>query len=42
VKFYGSVRTEDESRALRIAAETIAGVVGVEDHLSPVVVPPVV
>jgi CBS domain-containing protein len=42
VKFYGSVRTEDESRALRIAAETIPGVVGVEDHLSPVVVPPVV
>src|SRR3954471_13975476 len=34
VHLHGTVRTEDERRALRIAAENVAGVRSVEDHLS--------
>jgi CBS domain-containing protein len=42
VRLTGSVRTEEERQALHVAAESVPGVVGVEDHLAPVVVPPVV
>jgi CBS domain-containing protein len=35
VHLWGIVRSEEQRRALRIAAESIAGVRGVEDHLSP-------
>jgi CBS-domain-containing membrane protein len=36
VSLWGMVSTEDERRALRIAAENMAGVKGVEDHLTSV------
>jgi CBS domain-containing protein len=42
VRLTGSVRTEEERQALHVAAESIPGVVGIEDHLAPIVVPPVV
>jgi CBS domain-containing protein len=35
VHLWGMVRSEEERRALRIAAESIFGVRGVEEHLSP-------
>jgi osmotically-inducible protein OsmY len=35
VHLYGTVRTEDERRALRIAAKSVSGVRLVEDHLMP-------
>ncbi|HZA93002.1 MAG TPA: CBS domain-containing protein, partial [Gemmatimonadales bacterium] len=35
VHLHGTVRTDDERRALRIAAENVPGVRGVEDHLTP-------
>jgi osmotically-inducible protein OsmY len=34
VHLWGLVRSEAERRALRVAAETVPGVLGVEDHLS--------
>jgi CBS domain-containing protein len=34
VHLHGTVQTEDERHALRIAAESISGVRGVEDHLT--------
>jgi CBS-domain-containing membrane protein len=34
VHLYGTVRTDDEQRALRIAAENVPGVKRVEDHLT--------
>jgi CBS-domain-containing membrane protein len=33
VHLWGYVKSEDERRALRVAAESVPGVVGVEDHL---------
>lgn len=35
VHLWGPVRSEEERKALRVAAETIPGVRGVEDHLRP-------
>ncbi len=35
VHLWGIVRSEEQRRALKIAAESISGVRGVEDHLSP-------
>lgn len=35
VHLWGPVRSEEERQALRVAAETIPGVRGVEDHLRP-------
>lgn len=35
VHLHGTIRSEDERRALRIAAENVRGVRGVEDHLAP-------
>jgi osmotically-inducible protein OsmY len=34
VHLWGLVRSEAERQALRVAAETTPGVLGVEDHLS--------
>jgi CBS domain-containing protein len=34
VHFWGGVRSESERRAVRVAAETVSGARGVEDHLS--------
>ncbi len=42
VRLTGSVRTEEVRQALHVAAESIPGVVAIEDRLVPVVVPPVV
>lgn len=42
VRLIGSVKTEEERHALHVAASTTPGVVGIEDHLAPVIVPPVV
>ena len=36
VSIWGMVSTDDERRALRIAAENVPGVKGVEDHLTSV------
>jgi len=41
VHLHGTVRTEDERRALRIAAEGISGVQRVEDHLVAWTPPPI-
>jgi osmotically-inducible protein OsmY len=41
VHLSGTVRTEDERRALRIAAENVQGVRGVEDHLMVWTPPPI-
>jgi CBS domain-containing protein len=35
VHLYGTVETDDERRALQIAAENVPGVKAVEDHLTP-------
>jgi CBS domain-containing protein len=35
VHLHGTFQTDDERRALRIAAENVPGVKGVEDHLTP-------
>jgi osmotically-inducible protein OsmY len=36
VHLWGGVRSEDERRAARVAAETVNGVKGVQDHLAVV------
>ena len=41
VHLHGTVRTEDERRALRIAAENVPGVRSVEDHLMVWTPPPI-
>jgi CBS domain-containing protein len=41
VHLHGTVRTEDERRALRIAAENVRGVRSVEDHLMIWTPPPI-
>src|SRR5215213_71187 len=41
VHLHGTVRTEDERRALRIAAESVPGVRSVEDHLRVWTPPPI-
>ena len=41
VHLHGTVRTEDERRALRIAAENVPGVQSVEDHLMVSAPPPI-
>ena len=41
VHLHGTVRTEDERRALRIAAENVPGVQSVEDHLMVWTPPPI-
>jgi len=41
VHLHGTVRTEDERRALRIAAENVRGVRSVEDHLIAWTSPPI-
>lgn len=35
VHLHGTFRTDEERRALRVAAENVPGVKGVEDHLTP-------
>ena len=41
VHLHGTVRSEDERRALRIAAENVQGIRSVEDHLMVWTSPPI-